>query len=945
MENKHLRGVWKAMEEYRKPIEFIDIMEEKGSFRLSNASDYSYLYFPIAGVKGLKSAVTPELKGDAKTDQNHFLLQPVSAEDLHNNKSGRNFWCRMEDGSYFSAVGVSAGQQAAKFTGEAEEVTVEAGILWHRVKRVLPKWEMETEVLSFVPIRENMEVMQVSVRNTGEEAKTFTPIGAVPLYARSADNLRDHRHVTSLLHRIYVTGEGVCVQPVLSFDERGHKVNHTLYYVAGAGEKGEKPESFYPLTETFIGEGGSYETPEAVVRNLPGFAPGTCVDGYEAMGGIRFAKTTVAPGERVVFLLFLGLEEAEETSDGGLIKSAGKITDRITREYGTTQQIQRVLEESIEYWDKESNIAFRTGDRIFDQYMKWVCFQPVLRRVYGCSFLPYHDYGKGGRGWRDLWQDQLALLMMNPKQVGTMLLHHYGGVRMDGSNATIIGNRQGEFIADRNNITRVWMDHGLWPFMTTHLYLHQTGDLDLLLREAPYFKDKQALRGTGTDTFYKEAEGTLQKTREGTVYYGTVLEHILLHNITIFYETGEHNHMRLRGADWNDALDMAADRGESVAFTAAYAGNLEELAGLLRYIKEEKQIRSVELLEEMLPLLADERSLYEDTAGKRALLECYCEEVKHTVSGVRKKVSLDILIDSLSHKAGWLKDHIRKTEWLEEGWFNSYYDNHGQAVEGIRQGGVRMMLTGQVFTIMSGTAKEEQIRSIVGNADKYLFDEERGGYCLNTDFMELKTDLGRMFGFAYGHKENGAVFSHMTTMFGNALYARGFAREGYKALHTLYRQSMKTETSRIYPGIPEYFNDKGRGMYHYLTGAASWYLLTCVTLVFGVRGWYGDLCLAPKLLAEQFDDMGQAEVSLNFAGRSLTVVYHNPEKREYGTYKVGRCYLDGEEIMPVPAREEGDNELFVHELVNPAVRLPVGRILDLQPDTEHILKAELVERG
>ena len=37
--------------------------------------------------------------------------------------------------------------------------------------------------------------------------------------------------------------------------------------------------------------------------------------------------------------------------------------------------------------------------------------------------------------------------------------------------------------------------------------------------------------------------------------------------------------MRLHGADWNDALGYGfADRGESVAFTAAYSGNFKELA-------------------------------------------------------------------------------------------------------------------------------------------------------------------------------------------------------------------------------------------------------------------------------------------------------------------------------------------------------------------------------
>ena len=45
------------------------------------------------------------------------------------------------------------------------------------------------------------------------------------------------------------------------------------------------------------------------------------------------------------------------------------------------------------------------------------------------------------------------------------------------------------------------------------------------------------------------------------------------------------------------------------------------------------------------------------------------------------------------------------------------------------------------------------------SADHYLYRPEIGGYRLNTDFGELKFNLGRMFGFAYGEKENGAVFS------------------------------------------------------------------------------------------------------------------------------------------------------------------------------------------
>ncbi len=249
-------------------------------------------------------------------------------------------------------------------------------------------------------------------------------------------------------------------------------------------------------------------------------------------------------------------------------------------------------------------------------------------------------------------------------------------------------------------------------------------------------------------------------------------------------------------------------------------------------------------------------------------------------------------------------EHIRRQEWIDAGrdggWFNSYYDNHQRPLEGIGENGVSMMLTGQVFAIMSGTATDEQVRSITRSADRYLYRREAGGYRLNTDFHELKFDMGRMFGFAYGEKENGAVFSHMTVMYANALYRRGFVREGYKALQALADAALDFQTSRIYPGIPEYFNADGRGMYHYLTGAASWYMMTVMTEAFGVHGENGDLVITPRLVREQFDEAGEAAIDFSFAGKQFHVVITNPDGKDFGEYRAGRTVLSRETIRPLP---------------------------------------------
>ncbi|HBA98310.1 MAG TPA: cellobiose phosphorylase [Lachnospiraceae bacterium] len=888
----------------------INFLDKDGTFSIEQPENYNNLYFPVAGDNGIKSAISPNLGGDIKINQNAFLLEPASIENLHNNRSTRNFWCIVQDRGAWSVTGASAEEECKKFTEMQDKSSLEAGFMWQTITRQSEKYQMEAKVTSFVPVKHNVEIMHVEVTNTGETEEQAVPVAAIPVFGRSADNIRDHRHVTSLLHRIRTTDYGVYVKPSLSFDERGHHKNNLTYFVCGITGKGGKPQSFYPAVEDYIGDSGTFTHPYKILKNEEGVPAGTCIEGKEAIGGIRFAQITLKPGESASYTIIMGITDNEED------------IENIIMHYQTTDETKKALEEVKKYWQEKVNARYYTGNEQFDCFMRWVSFQPVLRRIYGCSFLPYHDYGRGGRGWRDLWQDCLSLLIMDPGSVRQMIIDNYGGVRLDGTNATIIGANQGEFIADRNGIARVWMDHGLWPFITTKLYIGQTGGTDILKEKACYFKDEQAERGRSLDSLWNTDYGLKQKCGDGSIYEGSILEHILLQNLCAFYETGTHNHIMLRGADWNDALDMAEENGESVAFTCAYAGNLSQLSELLMLLYEKHGWEQTELLEEMQILLKDDIELYESVSAKQELLHNYTRSCRHNISGKKIQVNLCELAENLKHKSDWIKEHIRKTEWITgsegEGWFNSYYDNDKQPLESYSDGEAKMMLTGQVFAIMGGTASDEQIGQICKSADHYLYNKEIGGYRLNTNFKEEKFNMGRMFSFTYGEKENGAVFSHMTVMFANALYQRGFVKEGYKALQTLADTALDFKTSKIYPGIPEYFNNEGKGMYHYLTGAASWYMLTVVTEVFGVHGVTGNLVMRPKLLKEQFDAEGNASISLYFAGKKFNITYKNPQKLTYGEYIVKRAvcnstielvcdssaaYLDREQIISMPDTE------------------------------------------
>lgn len=890
--------------------------EKEGVFHLDNANRFNYLYFPLTNEYGMISSISPCLMGDAKTDQNSFLLRPITVEDLHTSVDGRNFWVKLPNGHVWSVCGNSAAQKAKIFSRENYcHISVRAGFLWHEITLEDPDIGLKATVTNFIPAdQSSVELMEVKITNICNHPIEIIPTAAIPIFGRSADNLRDHRHVTSLLHRIKTTKYGVLVKPTMHFDERGHVKSEISYAILGADNNENPPIGFFPTLEAFIGEGGRLDWPiQIITDNNQLSPPGSEVAGCEALGGLRFNNAKLEPLQSVNFRLVLSISEGNDPckNERYLLKS----------------NWNQVFQETKSYWEtKLQNLKIESKDEVFNQWMKWVTLQPILRRIMGNSFLPYHDYGRGGLGWRDLWQDCSSLIFLEHNDVRTMIKRGFSGVRMDGSNATIIGKEIGEFQADRNKIPRVWMDHGVWPFFTLQLYIHQTGDYQILFEQQPYFRDQHIFRCKKRDYSVTEASPLVHLQEDGDIYTGSILEHILIQNLTSFFNVGEHNIIRLENADWNDGLDMAEHRGESVAFSAFYAYNLASLADLLEEIKNRNGIKDITLAKEIIPLLDTLQNPidYDSVEQKKKLLQDYFEDSIPKVSGLKYTVTLEEVIKDLQRKSNWMTKHIRNQEWItnKEGlsWFNGYYDDDGNRLEGDHQLGVRITLTGQVFTVLSDIATETQVDSIIKTVDKYLWDEKVQGIRLNTDFHEILLNMGRAFAFAYGHKENGAVFNHMAIMFAYALYDRRKSEYGYRILNGIYNHSINFEESRIYPGIPEYFDKRGRGLYPYLTGSASWYIMTLITKVFGIRGKYGNLIVDPQIRAEQFDQKGEISITTLFDNQKIQFTFHNVNFIEPEDYRVQNLILNNQKVTfeknkhGIIIRKEELQEFLNHEL-------------------------------
>ncbi|MBF0121996.1 MAG: cellobiose phosphorylase [Candidatus Omnitrophica bacterium] len=865
---------------------FYSFVSDGITFRSTEAMRSRLTYAPLCGKDGtsLKSAITPFLSGDIKVDKGKYLTKPSSREDLR--EPVRNFFTNV------------AGKGVVSFDDEplvGDGSYVEIGQLWQRLVRVFPEVGLEIQATSLIPVTgEQLELTRFRVKNVVYQPVTFTPTAVVPIFGRALVNKHDHEHVTALLKRTTQLAEGVISEPTMLFNEEGHRICSLIYYVFGCEGTGATPVGSFPTVEDFFGEGGRLHRPAAIYEHRePRLLSDDERDGKEAVGALRFSTTTLKPGEAKEFVIAIGIADSKAAAQADFSK------------FASSAAFDDALKANDVFWiEKTSAVLFEGADKAFSSWMRWVSLQPILRRIFGCSFLPDHDYGKGGKGWRDIWQDLLSLILIEPGEVRAQLLNNFSGVRIDGSNATIIGEKPGEFIADRNAITRVWMDHGVWPFLTTLLYIDQSGDVDFLFEEATYFCDPQMSRSMEKNLLWTAAYGNFLKNKSGAVHRATVLEHILLQNLVQFFNVGEHNITRLESADWNDGLDMAFHRGESVAFMSMYAGNLLKIADLLENAARIKSITSIKMTSEMALLIdtLNHPVNYNDAAAKKArLFDEYFKAVQPEPSGVVVDIPIDGLVLDLRTKAEWIFAHIRSQEkiTISEGgerltWFNGYYDNEGVRVEGKKNDRVWMTLTGQVFPLMSGLAGKEEAKEIVKSVRKFLRDNQSGGFRLNTDFgLRHYLSMGRAFGFAFGTKENGAVFSHMAVMYAYGLYHQGFAREGHEVLRSLYEMSAHPNRAKIYPGIPEYFDSLGRGMYHFLTGSASWYVLTLLTQAYGVRGKCGDLILAPKLVAQEFNTKGEARVICQFAGKRVTVTYVNPKGLDYGVYGIDHVEVAG----------------------------------------------------
>ncbi len=873
--------------------------DKQGSFSAVNADRCSRLYFPLMNNAGMRCSVTPELKGDISGGFNRYLMPPVVTEDLHRSLNARYVWIRPEGGSPWTINGLAPAQLNSKWSDNHETSTIEARPGAFTLHRRHPDLPLEVSITLTVPASQHqVELWKVVIRNRGTVPVAYTPYFALPLFGRHADHLRDHRQVTTMFQHVYREDAGVCIKPTIVHDESGHKINEASYFALFYDGEGNLPDRIWSRMQDFIGEGGAMNHPAAVWKDEdePNLVPGQR-HGVESISAVSFPLQNLDPGSEASYVAVIGI-----TVEGDHQTIAGY--------YNSCLKFDAALNDTLTHWtDLTNQVGFYTGDTRFDEWTHWLAFQLKCRQIFGNSFLPDFGYGRGGRGWRDLWQDLLSIFLVDPESARSEMVNNLKGIRIDGSNATIIGNTPGEFKSDRNNIPRTWCDHGAWPLLVVDFYIQQTGDFDVLWESIPYWKDRFIHRSLKQDPKWIPEQGHWLIREDGKIYESSVLEHLLIQQLSAFFNVGEHNILLLEGADWNDTLDMARTRGESVCFQSFYAGNLSLLIGWLEEFKS-KGLETIPLLNEIGLLLdrtMDQTPLdYRDPKQRRSCLHNYFDSVGSRVSGKHLNIPVEELIADLRFKENHFKEQVRRQEWIQRadgGYFNGHYNDRGEPMHGRYPEGWRMDLTSQVMPVIFEVANDEQIKEMYQAVSQLLSSPDDPGLRLCTPFPEIDMEVGRITGFVYGHKEHGSKWMQQNIMFVYGLYKRDHPLLAESLLRDIFLLAHDSTTARHFPGIPSYYEPDNRGAYMYLTGSSAWLFLTLVTQVFGVRGIKGDLVLNPKIPVWLFDRVGEAGIRLRFLSKRLHITFQNPHKKSPDQYRITQMIMDGVSIA-VPDQKE-----------------------------------------
>ncbi|MGH7739326.1 MAG: GH36-type glycosyl hydrolase domain-containing protein [bacterium] len=397
---------------------------------------------------------------------------------------------------------------------------------------------VESDTLYVVPVDDNLELWNISLKNRTSSPKTLTLTSYAELCLFFAQNDMINFQYTYNIAKAY---------------EKNNIIHHTTmiesagHYAFFSADK--KFSSFDCDREEFMGLYHSEANPKAV---LAGKCSGSTADGGNPVAATSM-QITLKPGETKSITYILGVAASPAASA------------KLVAKYRKAGMVDKVMKDLKAHWSKKlDSLQVKTPDKDINLSLnQWNAYQ--VHTTFSMSRGPsIYEGGIGrGMGFRDSNQDVLSVIHSVPGKVKKLITDLAKNMFKDGTAYHQFFRLTGE------GDGKGYSDDPLWIILSTTAYVKETGDFKFL-------NEKVKWADGGTATMYEHLRAPLDYT---------------------YKNVGAHKIPCMGFADWNDTLHINGPKpGESVwvaEFLVKCARDFVELAEALGKTADAKKYRKM----------------------------------------------------------------------------------------------------------------------------------------------------------------------------------------------------------------------------------------------------------------------------------------------------------------------------------------------------------------
>lgn len=407
-------------------------------------------------------------------------------------------------------------------------------------------YDIQTEVIIFVPADSEREIRDIRITNMRNNPVTIDVIPVV-----------EYTHFDAL--KQIVNGDWVpqTMQSRAVYDGQNiiltqyafmNKETSINYFTSNI-----KASSFETSRQVFLGDNGygTWENPLSL-RNRE--LKNTEANRGDNIGALMINLGEIKPEETVRIITQLGQCRSIEEEQ------------REIEKYRDEQNVSKAFEQLKSFWEGYlSKLQVQTPDGAFNTMINIHNPRQCYITKNWSRDLSLYQLGFGGRGigFRDASQDIMGVMPFIPREAKNMIKTLLTMQRSDGSayhqfNPYTLEASEGD-ARERDDRPKYYGDDHLWIILAACSYIKETGDMDFLNEEIPYYE--------------KDKGGSPLK-------YDKVINHLKAAIEFTAANTGRHGLPLLGYADWNDTVNLPVG-AESVFIAELFGYALKEMTELL----------------------------------------------------------------------------------------------------------------------------------------------------------------------------------------------------------------------------------------------------------------------------------------------------------------------------------------------------------------------------